>query len=278
MDNIKDIATSAGGESANSNRNVTRRILRADQNTVKLSVVSLFCVLTLVLILVVSSWFVIFFIGDTQNIESIESNILADMAALASVASMVGGFIFVFLPLASGVMCFAKRTVDGEKPSFLAVLEPFLCKDQKRYFSFVLLPLAIALRVAIMLLPLAGGIINIWRIFANASDASWIVMIADSAFVLALTVLALAVGVYLSSYFFFVPYLIISGKMSFFSAFAASVKMAKTKKAEIAKQTLSQAPCVLWSVLSFLVLWVILAAPRMLVSYFVYCNEIETNE
>lgn len=278
MDNIKDIATSAGGESANSNRNVTRRILRADGNTVKLSVVSLLCILTLVLMLMLSSWFVMFFIGDVQNIESIESNIVVDIGSVASFAVLVGGFIFVFLPLVSGVMCFAKRTVDGEKPRFYAVLEPFLCKDEKRYFSFVLLPLAIALRVAIILLPLAGGIINVWRIFTDATGTPWFMMIADSAFVLALTVLAIAVGVYISSYFFFVPYLIISGKMSFFSAFAASVKMAKTRKAEIAKQTLSQAPCVLWSVLSFLVLWVILAAPRMLVSYFVYCNEIENNE
>ena len=175
-------------------------------------------------------------------------------------------------------MCFAKRTVDGEKPRFYAVLEPFFCKDQRRYLSFVMLPLAVALRVAIILLPLAGGIINVWRIFTDATGTPWIMMIADSAFVLALTVLALAVGVYLSSYLFFVPYLVVSGKAGFFAAFAISVKMAKTRNVEITKQTFMQAPSVIWSVLSFLVLWVILAAPRMLVSYFVYCNGLQNNE
>ena len=149
MDNIKDIAANADRESVNSCRNVTRRILRADGNTVKLSVVSLLCILTLVLMLMLSSWFVMFFIGDVQNIESIESNIVVDIGSVASFAVLVGGFIFVFLPLVSGVMCFAKRTVDGEKPRFYAVLEPFFCKDQRRYLSFVMLPLAVLFPIRI---------------------------------------------------------------------------------------------------------------------------------
>ncbi len=200
------------------------------------------------------------------------------LVALFSVVALFGGFIFVFLPLVSGVMCFAKRTADGEKPRFVSVFEPFTSKQAKMYLSSVLLPLALLLRAAIIFLPVVGGIVNLWLIYTDVSDMTLFMIIADSAFILCLTALAFAVGVYISSYFFFVPYLVISGKTSFFGAFVKSVKMAHTRKAEITKQTLSQMPNVFVSVLSFMVLWVFFAAPRMLVSYFVYCNEVANHQ
>ena len=273
LENSKDIVVNKSCGSANSIKEVTRRILRSDGNTVKLSILTLLCILLGVLILVASSWLVVFFMGEGG-----ESLPFADIAALASFAVLVGGFLLVFLPLVSGVICFAKRTADGERPRFAAVLEPFFCKNQKRYVQLVFLPLILALRVDVMLLPLACGIVNLWRIYTDVSGMSPFMIVADSAFVLALTVLAFAVGAYLSSYLFFVPYLVISGKAEFFDAIVRSVKMAHTRKLEITKYTLSQMPNALLSVLSFMVLWVLLAAPRMLVSYFVYCDEIENDQ
>ena len=217
--------------------------------------------------LIVSSWFVVFFVGE-------EDTSAYGLFALLSFVALVGGFIFVFLPVVSGVMCFAKRTVDGEKPKFISVFEPFGCKGKKRYRSFVLLPFALLLRAAIMFLPFAGGILNFPFFYASAEQMSFFEIVADSAFILALTALATVVGIYISSYFFFVPYLVVSGKARFFASFSMSVKMARTRKSEITKQTISQIPSVILSVLSFMVLWVFYAAPRMLVSYFVYCDSV----
>ena len=221
------------------------------------------------LVLIVSSWFVVFPFGE-------EEHFAVGIFALLFLVSLFGGFIFVFLPCISGVMCFAKRTVDGEKPKFISVFEPFRCKGKKRYRSFVLLPIALALRAAIIFLPFAGGILNLPFFYTSAAQMSFLEILADSAFILALTALATVVGIYISSYFFFVPYLVVSGKARFFASFSMSVKMARTRKSEITKQTISQIPNVLLSVLSFMVLWVFYAAPRMLVSYFVYCDSVAT--
>ena len=134
------------------------------------------------------------------------------------------------------------------------------------------------LRALIVFLPVAGGIVNLWLLYTDVSDMTLFMIIADSAFILCLTALVFVFGLYLSSYFFFVPYLVISGKAGFLRAFAISVRMARTRKAEITKQSLSHMPNVLWSVLSFMTLWVFFAAPRMLVSYFVYCDKVANQE
>ena len=254
--------------SVNSTKEVTHRILGSDGNAIRLSFVTMICIFSAVFLLIVSIWPVVLFQGQDG------AEFFLGLAGLFALAVLVGGFLFGFFPLISGVMCFAKRTVDGEKPRIISLFEPFTRKNQNRFISFVLLPAVLILRALIVFLPVAGGVVNLWLLYTDISQMSLFMIIADSAFILCLTALVFVFGLYLSSYFFFVPYLVISGKAGFFRAFAISVKMAQTRKAEITKQSLGQMPSVIVSVLSFMTLWVLFAAPRMLVSYFVYCDEV----
>ena len=206
------------GEPQNSTGAVARRILSADGNTVKLSIVTLLCILVGMLVLITSSW-----LGTV-----LASGVLADMpiaVALVSTLSLTvlfGGAIFLFLPCITGAVIFARRTVDGEKPKFAALLEPFAVKNKKKYISSILLPIAILTRAFIIFLPFVGSILTARLFVSDFSGMSLGGIVARSAFVFCLSAVALAVGMYLSTYFFFVPYLLVEERAGFIAAFSMS--------------------------------------------------------
>ena len=268
--NSKHFAESKNSEPQNSIKAVTRRILASHGNTVRLSIVTLLCILVGIVVIFTYSWLVTVILSGAI----IDLPLLFGALTLLPFSILAGGFVFLFLPCVTGAVIFAKRTVRGERPRFAAVLEPFTSHDKTLYVNSILLPIAILLRVAIIFLPLVGGILNLPFVRSDVEAMSLLGMVSGCAFVLALSVLALAVGIYISSYFFFVPYLLLEGRAGLFGAFALSVRMTHGRRLEIVKMEFANIPAVILSVLSFMILWVTWAAPRMLVSYFVYCDSV----
>ena len=266
MDN-EYIAKSKRGEPVNSTASVTRRILAADGNTVKLSLATLFCILMGILVVITSSW-LLSVIASGASSAPLALGVLSALSFLI----LAGGFIFLFLPCVSGVIIFARRTVNGEKPTLGALLEPFLAKNKRKYINSILLPIALMIRMAVIFLPLVLGVISLPLV--NDADASFFAVAASGVFLLCFLLAALAVGMYISSYFFFVPYLMVEQNAGFFEAFFLSVRMARRRKRDITLEMLSAVPSVIISVLTLMVLWVFYAAPKILVSYFVFCDRI----
>ena len=252
----------------NSVKNVTRRIIRMDGNYIKLVLVSLICIVVGVASLIVPFAPSVLFIDQEEATITPVAALISSFSALA----FFGLFIFVFLPCISGVLYFTRKTVSGDKPKFIEMFAPFTTRG--RYGSSLLLPIVILIRGVVILLPLIGGIMNLPLFYEMSSEMSTFELIADSSFILCLTILAVCVAAYFSSYLFFVPYLVVSGKANFFASIVESIRMSHKNKLDTTKHILSHSGNVIISLLSFLVLWIILAVPRISVSYFVFCDKI----
>ena len=252
----------------NSVKNVTHRIIRMDGNLIKLILVSLICIVVGVASVIVPfSPSVLFVDQDEATITP-----LAALITSFSVLTFFGAFIFVFLPCVSGVLYFVRKTVSGEKPGFIELFTPFRVRG--RYGSALILPIVMILRGVIIVLPLVGGIMNLPLFYEMSSEMSTFELIADSSFILCLAILAACVGAYLSSFLFFVPYLVVSGKAKFFASLVESIRISHRKRIDITRHVISQTGNVFIGLISFLVLWVFVSAPRISVSYFVFCDKI----
>ena len=260
-------------EPVNSTSNVTRRILRSDANVLRLSVVTLFCIFLAFVILAACSLPSVFF-EFTDDIETLSDEIVAILSA--STLLLIACFVFIFLPIASGVIFFVKLTVDGEHPRFADVFYAF--RTGKRYFRSMLLPVVLAIRAMLVVLPLVGGILNLPILSPEYAESSLLIAASESAFVLFATIAAVAVGAYISSYLYFVPYLVVAQSKGMIPAIKLSVYLARTRRMEILRMSLRSMLYAVISVASFLIFWVVYAMPQISVSYFVYCNEVIRDE
>ena len=268
--NSNNFTQNKRGGPQNSVSAVSRRILSADTNTVRLSMATLFCILLGMFIIVTSVSLLM--LGENDAASQTPSAFSA--LPWLSLAISLGGLVFAFLPCVAGVVFFARRTVNGERPSFTVIFEPFRAKRKNKYLTSVLLSAVILLRVAVIVLPIVCGILNLPFFSDDFSQMSFLGVVGSCALVLFLSSAALVTGVYISILLFFVPYLLIEGETGFFKSLAVSVRMTRGRKGQILIYMLSKAPNIILSVISFMVLWVFWAAPRMLVSYFVYCDSI----
>ena len=249
----------------NSVKNVTRRILSLDGNTVRLSLATLICVLTGVVAAIVPFVPTLLFMDEEDPMFALVSGI--------SAMFFLGIFIFVFVPCMSGFMFFAKKTVDGDRPKFDRILAPF--KGEGRYGPTLLMPVLLLLRVAVVVLPFVGGLMNL-PFFSKEliSQMTPLELLCDASFIFCLSVLAAVVGAYFSSCFFFVPYIVLSGRARFFKAISLSFRMSSKRRFEIMGQMLANFARTLLAVISFMIIWVFYSAPRITVSYFVYCDRV----
>ena len=252
----------------NSVKNVTRRILKMDGNLVRLILASLICiVIGVASVIVPVAPTALFVIEDEAAMTP-----LAAMVSSFSGIALFGSFVCVFLPCISGFLCFTRKTVNGENPGFIEIFAPFT--PRMKYGVSLLLPFVMLIRLVVVVLPVVGGIMNLPFFYEMSGQMSAFEIVADSAFILCLTIFAGCVGVYFSSYLFFVPYLVVSRKMKLFAAIPQSVRMFHKNILAVLKHVLSHTGKVLISLLSFLVLWMIYAAPGISVSYFVFCDKL----
>ena len=260
-------------ESSNSVGAVTKRIVRADGNGLKLSLLTLCFLLFAFAFLVLCTLPPLFVDGGGEMLSPIELLVYA-----VSSFGLAAGIVFLVFPIATGIMCFAKHTVDGDRPYFLTVASPFA---KGFYLHTIAVQLIILVRMLLIALPMVGGISYLPFFFENYAETPVFFLVADSAYVICSSVAAMLVGAYFSSFLFFAPYLMVSKKMRVFDAVSESFRMSRKRHGEIIKMTARGVLDLIVSVLSFMVLFVIYAMPRMTVSYFVYCNSVldgDTNQ
>lgn len=254
-------------ESQNSIGDVTKRILKTDGNSIKLSLLTLCFAMVFFAVLVFCTLPAVF--SDVWAGE--EPSIVSSLCYMISGLAIFPGSIFLILPLASGIMYFAMLTVLGSKPYFWDVMQPF---EKGLYFRSIAAQGIIFVRILIIGMPLVGGLSYISLIFANYNEISFFFLAIDLAFVICTTVAATVVAACFSSFFFFAPYLIIAQNKGVFASLAESFRMSRGRHTEIIKMTARGIFDLILSAISFMVLFVIYAMPRMTVSYFVYCNGI----
>ena len=260
-------------EPINSTSNVTRRILSSDANAPRLAVVTLFCLFLLFIILIVFS-LPLSFLEIPTDVEAIPMEINAII--YASFLLQGACLVFVFLPVVSGVMFFVKSTVDGAHPKLADIFLPF--RGVKRYFRSILLSAVVAVRIMLVVLPLVGGILKLPIFNEGYAQSSLFIATAESAFVLFVTFAAVAVGAYISTYLYFVPYLVVAHNRGLIPAVIMSVRLARTRRMEMLRMSLRSVLYTVLSAVSLLVIWVICAMPHISVSYFVYCDSVIRDE
>ena len=248
----------------NSVKNVTRRILALDGNAVRLSLATLICILVGITAIMVP-------LVPTMLFASEEDAMFAVVSSMSGIF-LLGLLFLVFVPCVSGFMFFAKKTVDGDRPRFVEMLAPFTGKVS--YGSTLLMPLLLVFRVAVIVLPFVGGLMNLPFGAEIASMMTPIELMCDASFILCLSILASGVGAYFSSFFFFVPYIVISDRAGFFKAISLSFRMSSKRNFEIMGQMLINFARTLLAALSFMIAWLFYGAPRITVSYFVYCDRV----
>lgn len=248
----------------NSVKNVTRRILSLDGNTIRLSLATLICFLVGVTSFIVPVIPTLLFMS--------EEDALFAVVSIISVICLLGVCLFVFVPCLTGFMLFAKKTVDGDKPKFAEIFAPF--RRDVGCGSTLLMPFLLIFRAAIVILPFVGGIMNLPFGKEILSQMTPVEILCDTAFILFLSVLAAGVGAYFSSCFFFVPYIVVSGRAGFFGALVLSFEASRKRRFEIMGYMLTNLARTVLAVLSFMIVWVFYSAPRITVSYFVYCDRV----
>lgn len=261
--------TAKSYEHVNSTDNVTSRILKRDSNSIRLSLVTLIFVAFFFALLLFCVFPNLFF----ELAPELRQSMLAFFVIAVSDWGFRIGFVFFLFPLFSGVILFAKFTVDGIRPSLADIFIPF--KRGKWYFRSILVPIIILLRTALVVLPLVGGIASLSIFGENAKNE---LIIFTSAFEICLVIAAITVGAYISSFFYFIPYLMLVEDKGFFGALRTSFDMSRGKRVEIVKSSLRDLFDVVLSLMSFMVLFVVYAMPRMSVSYFVYCERVARSE
>ena len=135
-------------------RKVTREILKRDGNVVRLSLASLFCALSFILVVVLCAFPTAIFT---------EEEMLSGTAAYDVVASVCGlalliGLVFLFLPTVAGFIYFVKLTVEGKCPALIELLAPF--RSGRLYFRSIMIPIVVFLRMLMIILPLVGGVMS----------------------------------------------------------------------------------------------------------------------
>ena len=267
MDRENILDKDASVESQNSLERVTARILKTDGNTVKLSLATLaFGVVAIAFLVALAFVPSVFYLDSTDEI-SLAVALICTVSDLAILA----GIVFIAVPLATGIMYYAMFTVLGFKPYFIELFMPF---ERGLYWRSIATQIIVFTRILIIALPLAGGITYLPLFFADFAETSPLLVIVDSAFVLCETIAATFIGAYLSSFLFFAPYLIIAHNKKASVAILESFRLGRGRRLEIVKMTMRSVLDMFLSAISFMVLFVVYAMPRMTVSYFVYCNKV----
>ncbi len=258
-------------ESQNSIESVTKRILKTDGNGFKLSLLTLAFLMIVFAFLVLFTLPPILFGVDSAEEISVAVALVCTLCDLAILA----GFVLLAVPIASGIMYFASYTVCGLRPYLLHVATPF---EKGLYFRSIAIQTIIFVRMLIVGLPFVGGLAYLPIFFTDYTESSFFFILTDSAFVICSTIAATLVGAYFSSFLFFAPYLIISQNKGVFSAISESFRISKGRRLKIMTMTARGLFDLILSALSFMVLFVIYAMPRMTISYFVYCNSVIEND
>jgi hypothetical protein len=114
----------------------------------------------------------------------------------------------------------------------------------------------------LVIMPIIGGLSFLSTYYENIPEAIFIIFCMFA---------ATYVGAYISSFLFFVPYLIIS-EMKFWDAVKHSCRISHEMRTRITAHTLSHIPSVIAGTLSLGVLALIYTVPRISVSYYVFCD------
>ncbi len=250
---------------------VTKRIIKTDGNGLKLSLLTLCFVMLVFSVLVLCTLPTVWI--ETGNAE--ELSFFEGLVFLLSSLAIAFGVVFLVMPVASGIIYYAMYLSFGLKPYFLHVFTPF---EKGYYLRSIAVQIIILVRMLAVGLPLVGGLSYLPIFFADYRESSIFLTVSDSAFIICATVAAALVGAYISSFLFFAPYLITVHKRGVFAALSESCRMSRERHVEIIKMTVRGLLDVAISALSFMVLYVIYAMPKMSVSYFVYCYSVIEND
>lgn len=243
----------------NSVKEVTRRILKLDGNSLTLAVGFLICIVLCITPIV--AFYAIWYLFSLENIFLGLFGILLGLAMLAV-------FVFLFLPVIAGYMSLARDTVNGKRNGLLGLFSVY--RGPKKYFKSVLSSVLLIVYVIFVAVFFVGGFIHFQACSAmvGADQVILLIPFLVCAFIASAFVLA-----YITSCVFFVPYIYLSGgKLK--GAIRGSVKISAKYRSQIIKLEFSYLLHLLVGILSLGVLLVIRSAPKISVSYFVFCNRI----
>ena len=246
----------------NSVKEVSRRILQTDGNTLTLIIAFIVCVILFISPLMIS-W-VVAYLAPAESIFFV-------MLQPVAVLILFGGFVFVSLPSIAGYATLAGDIVNGKRSGLLSLFSIY--KDAKRYFRVMLHALLTIVYLALAALVFAGGFVQLNASFIALSGAGFFEILSLVAFWLVAFLAAMIIFAYLSSYVFFVPYAYLEGR-KLKDAVKESVAASKKCRAQIIKLEFSYLGHLLIGLLSLGVLLVIRCAPKISVSYFVFCNRV----
>ena len=246
----------------NSVKEVARRILKMDGNTLTLSLGFLICLVLCILPLVLSS--------AVSYLVPPESPLFG-LCQLVGIMIMFGGLVFVSLPSVAGYQTLAKDIVNGEKRNVLDLFS--ICKNAKKYFRGMLLSLLSILYVLFIVFVFVGGIVQLRASAEALVIVGPIEIVSLISFWLCTVVAAVTVLAYISSYLFFVPYLYLNGT-KFKDALRMSFVESKSCRAQIIKQEFLYLLYLLLGIITLGVVLVIRSAPKISVSYFVFGNRV----
>ena len=243
----------------NSVNEVTRRILKLDGNSLTLAVGFLVCIVLCItpIVAFLAGWYLL----SSENIFlGLFGNLLAP--------AMIVGFVFLFLPIVAGYMSLARDAVNGKKNGLLELFSVY--RGPKKYFKSVLLSVLLIAYVIFAAVFFIGGFVH-FRASAAMVGADQVILLIP--FLLCTFIAALFVLAYITSCVFFVPYIYLNGgKLK--GAIRGSVKISAKYRSQIIKLEFSYLLHLLVGILSLGVLLVIRSAPKISVSYFVFCNRI----
>ena len=246
----------------NSVREVTRRILKTDGNTLTLALGFLICLVIFIAIFSVSSVFA--YLVSPENIFFV-------LLQLLSILIMLGGTVFLFLPCVAGYMNLSRDIANGKDSNLLSLFSVY--RKGGKYFRSMWYTVFSTAYAFFFTLVLVGGFVQ-FRASANALVlVSPIELLALVLFWLCSFIAAVVVLLYISSYLFFVSYLYLGGaKLK--DAVRMSVRASKTCRAQIIKQEFLYLLYLLLGILTLGVVLVIRSAPKITVSYFVFGNRV----
>lgn len=243
----------------NSVKEVTRRILKLDGNSLTLAVGFLVCIVLCITPIVAfyAGWYLLS-----------SENIFLGLFGHLLVPAMLVGFVFLFLPVIVGYMSLARDTANGKGNGLLGLFSVYT--GPKKYFKSVLLSVLLIVYVIFVAVFFVGGFVQFQACAAMVGADQVILLIP---FWLCTFIAAAFVLAYIASCVFFVPYIYLNGgKLK--GAIIASVKISAKYRLQIIKLEFSYLLHLLVGILSLGVLLVIRSAPKISVSYFVFCNRV----
>ncbi len=256
----------------NSVRAVSKRILSIDGNHLRLVLGVIISVVAAMLPIFLSSLPLLF---GAPVFDEHGEIMISDFAAVLELLTIIAVLVFISMPIISGVLLFSAKLVRGTHPTLVEILAPF--RMPRLFWRAIMLGAVTVITVALPIFATVGGIAVTCAVIEYLGDISVAILLAVVIFMLCLILLALAVSLYASSYLFFVSEFTFRG-MKIKKAISESVVRTQGKHAIIVREMLKLLPHAILSVLTLGVYFVLLAAPRMLVTYFVLVNKLLREE